>query len=60
MEQYRIYSTGNGRVGSTRATNFEHAYKYWDLRPSEVKDVLQFAKKNNFEEWPKYDSNIVF
>lgn len=24
--------------------------KYWDLRPSEAKDVLQFAKENNFEE----------
>ena len=24
--------------------------KYWDLRPSEAKDVLNFAKNNKFEE----------
>lgn len=24
--------------------------KYWDLRPSEAKDVLRFAKKNSFRE----------
>lgn len=24
--------------------------KYWDLRPSEAKDVLRFAKKNSFAE----------
>ena len=24
--------------------------KYWDLQPSEAKDILRFAKKNSFRE----------